>query len=114
MTLRQVQGERIEYTGKLWRWSGATGTGVWFFVTIDGAAGEALSATALMRRMEGSARGFGSIKVQVTIGESRFNTSVFPQKGPDVGRCWLLPVKASVRKAEGIGEGDLVEVGLEF
>ena len=76
MTLRQAQGERITFTGKLWRWTGATGTGVWFFVTIDGAAAEALSATALMRRVEGAARGFGSIKVQVVIGESRFSTSV--------------------------------------
>ena len=102
--------EHITHTGKLWRWSGATGTGVWFFITIDGAAGEALSGTALMRRMEGSARGFGSIRVEAVIGGSRFSTSVFPQKGEG----WLLPIKASVRKAEELGEGDEVELGLEF
>ena len=102
--------EHITHTGKLWRWSGATGTGVWFFITIDGAAGEALSGTALMRRMEGSARGFGSIRVEAVIGGSRFSTSVFPQKG----ESWLLPVKASVRKAERLVEGDEVELGLAF
>ncbi len=102
--------EHITHTGLLRRWTGATGTGVWFFLTIDGAAGEALSGTALMRRMEGSARGFGSIRVEAVIGASRFSTSVFPQKGEG----WLLPVKASVRKAEGLGEGDEVEVGLAF
>ena len=44
-----------------------------------------------------------------SIGESRWQTSVFPQKGEG----WLLPVKATVRRAEGIGEGDVVELGLE-
>lgn len=100
--------ETIAHTGKLWRWTGST-NGTWHFVTIDGAAGEALSATALMRRLEGMSRGFGSLKVTATIGESSFKTSVFPSK--ELG--WLLPVKAAVRKAEGLGEGDLVEVALE-
>ena len=109
MTLRQAQGERISHTGKLWRWAGATGTGVGFFITIDGAAGEALSATALMRRLEGMSRGCGSLKVRATIGESVFATSVFPSN--EMG--WMLPVKAAVRKDERLGEGDLVEVVLE-
>ena len=102
--------EQITHTGTLWRWTGATGTGVWFFITIDGAAGEALSGTALMRRMEGGQRGFGSLKVKARIGDSVFATSVFPSKE----QGWMLPVKASVRKAEGIDEGDLVEITLDF
>lgn len=102
--------ERITHTGPLWRWTSPTAPAAWHFVTIDGAAGEALSGTALMRRLEGMRGGFGSLKVRATIGESSFSTSVFPSKG--LG--WLLPVKASVRKAEGIGEGDAVEVVLEL
>ena len=109
MTLRQAQGERISHTGQLWRWTGTTGTGVWFFITIDGEAGESLSATALMCRLEGMSRGFGSLKVRATIGDSTFATSVFPSK--ETG--WMLPVKAAVRKAEVLCEGDLVEVVLE-
>lgn len=101
--------ERISHTGPLWRWSGGNG-GSWHFVTIDGEAGEALSGTALMRRLEKSIGGFGSLKVAARIGESAFRTSVFPSKSEG----WILPVKAAVRKAEGIGEGDEVEVELEF
>lgn len=101
--------ERITYTGQLWRWTGGNG-GSWHFLTIDGEAGEALSATALMRRLEGLSRGFGSLKVLATIGDSAFRTSVFPSKI----ESWMLPVKASVRKAEGIGEGDAVTVVLEL
>lgn len=110
MSLRQNQGAReiIRHTGRLWRWQGGSG-GSWHFLTIDGEAGEALSGTALMRRMEKTLGGFGSLKVRATIGVSRFDTSLFPSK--ELG--WLLPVKASVRKAEGIGEGDPVAVTLE-
>ena len=101
--------ERIMHTGPLWRWTGGNG-GSWHFLTIDGEAGDALSATALMRRFEGLSRGFGSLKVQACIGESRFATSVFPSKADG----WMLPVKAAVRKAEDLAEGDEVTVVLEL
>ncbi len=101
--------ERLTHTGSLWRWTTDKAPAAWHFVTIDGAAGEALSATALMRRMEGLSRGFGSLKVAARIGDSTFKTSVFPSN--ELG--WLLPVKASVRKAEGLIEGDAVAVVLE-
>ena len=101
--------ETLTHTGPLWRWTGAT-NGTWHFLTIDGAAGEALSATALMRRLEGMSRGFGSLKVRAAIGGSHFATSVFPSKSEG----WMLPVKASVRRAEDLAEGDRVTVTLEF
>jgi hypothetical protein len=102
--------ERLTHTAALWRWSGGSG-GSWFFLTIDGEAGDALSATAIMRRLElGHSRGFGAIRVSARIGGSRWSTSVFPAK--DGG--YMLPVKAAVRRAEGIGEGDEVDVALEF
>lgn len=103
--------ERLRHAGTLWRWTGDSGGGSWHFVTIDGAAGEALSGTALMRRMEGHARGFGSLRVSARIGGSEFATSVFPSRAEG---GWLLPVKAAVRRAEGIAEGDRVEVLLDL
>lgn len=103
--------ERLSHTGRLWRWTGASGNGTWHFVTIDGEAGEALSATALMRKLEGTGRGFGSLKVRARIGDTAFATSVFPSKKEDGG--WLLPVKASVRRAENLAEEEEVQVFLE-
>jgi hypothetical protein len=102
--------ETIRHSALLWRWSGGNGVS-WFFLTVDGEAGEALSATRLMRRLEtGSGRGFGMIKVRATIGDSCWSTSIFPQKEGG----WLLPVKAAIRRSEGIGEGDLVNLMLEY
>ncbi len=102
--------ERIACTAALWRWTSPKGPAAWHFLTIAGAAGEALSGTALMRKLEGSGGGFGSLKVTATIGSSRWQTSVFPSREEG----WMLPVKASVRKAEGLAEGDVVELALEF
>ncbi len=106
-----MMAEHLVHTGVLWRWTGGASNGTWHFLTIDGEAGDALSGTALMRRLEGNARGFGSIRVSARIGGTSFATSVFPSKA-DGG--WILPLKAAVRKAEGIGEGDEVQVSLEF
>jgi hypothetical protein len=101
--------ETLEVTGPLWRWTGSNGVS-WFFVTIDGDTGEEMSATEAMRRLElGRKRGFRSLKVQAQIGETIWQTSCFPSD--DGG--WLLPIKAPVRKAEGIVEGGEVSVRLE-
>ncbi len=112
-TSRAAAGEFTDiicHTGPLWRWTSASTAAAWFFVTIDGEAGEALSAIALMRRLESGRRGgFGSLKVRARIGGSEFATSVFPSR--DLG--WILPVKAAVRKAEGLGEGSEVTVTLD-
>ncbi len=105
--------ESIEFTGPLWRWSGAGGS-AWHFVTITGEAADTLSATALMRKFEGMGRGFGSLKVSVRIGGSTWQTSVFPQKDGTDGQTWLLPVKAAARKAEGLAEGAPTTLRLEF
>lgn len=102
--------ETIHHIAALWRWSGGNG-GNWFFLTIDGADGDMLSATRLMRRLEtGAARGFGSIRVTARIGKSAWSTSVFPQKEGG----WVLPVKSAIRRSEGIDEGDVVELVLEY
>ena len=53
--------------------------------------------------------GFGSVRVEVQIGESRWKTSVFPSSKTG---CFVLPIKKPVRKAEAIDVGDEVDVAL--
>ena len=87
----------------------AEGHGAMAYVRIEGEAAEAIAAHALVRRLETARRrGFGSVRVDVALGASRWSTSVFPQK--DGG--WFLPVKKAVCRAEGIGAGDAVELRL--
>ena len=97
-------------TAKLWLWTTDKAPASWHFLTIEGEAAEAINALALMRRLEsGRRRGWGSMKAKVQIGDSIWETSIFPRK--DKG-SWLLPVKAVVRKPEGLVAGDTVEVTL--
>jgi hypothetical protein len=54
-------------------------------------------------------RGFGSVKVDVRIGGTSWNTSLFPDKGAG---AYVMPVKKAVRVAEQVDDGDTVEVTL--
>ncbi len=102
--------DTLHHTGQLWIWTSEKAPASWHFITIDGEAGDAIKATSIMRRLEGGrSRGFGSIKVTATIGDTIWQTSIFPAK--DVGG-YMLPVKANVRKAEAIVAGDNVTVSL--
>jgi hypothetical protein len=87
------------FAGELWIWDAAT-KGSWFFVSVPEDVSVDLGFEA------GEPRGFGSVRVEATIGGSVWKTSVFPSS--DQPGCYVLPVKKSVRAAEGIGEGDRV------
>lgn len=55
--------------------------------------------------------GFGSVKVMALIGASEWSTSIFPSKEID---SYVLPIKRSIRDAERIDAGDLVEVSIRL
>lgn len=94
-------------TTPLWRWQSATAPAAWFFVTIAGEAADGIRLAAIGGQWLDGRRGFGSAKVRATIGGTSWNTSVFPHRESG---GWLLPVKAAVRKAEDLAEGDDVTV----
>jgi hypothetical protein len=82
------------------------------YVSFTATAAAEIAVHELERRFEmGKRRGFGSVKVGVRIGASHWQTSVFPQKSTG---GWFLPVKKAIRLAEGLSEGDVVEVELEL
>ena len=59
----------------------------------------------------GQRRGFGSLRVRVAVGGSRWSTSIFPDA---TRNCYALPVKRDVRKAEGLDVGDVATVTVEL
>jgi hypothetical protein len=86
---------------KLWRWSG--GKASWFFITLPAEVSKKIRLVdAGPRRV-----GFGSLRVEATIGDSVWQTSIFPSSGLN---AYILPVKAAVRKAEKMVEGKSVNV----
>ena len=56
-------------------------------------------------------RGFGSVKVEVTIKDMTWRTSMFPSKESG---GYFLPVKIDVVRRTGIAEGENVYVHVEL
>ncbi|MDH6181352.1 hypothetical protein M2152_001534 [Microbacteriaceae bacterium SG_E_30_P1] len=72
--------------------------GEWIFVTVPPDVSQDIREVPRPPR-----KGFGSVRVEVTIGGTTWNTSVFPDSASG---CYMLPVKKAVREAEGLEIGD--------
>jgi len=90
----------IEFNGKIWFWHGPA---PWFFVTVPEKQSRDLKGLAGFLTY-----GWGMIPLTVQIGKTEWKTSLFPKDN-----LYVVPIKASVRKAEKLEEGDEVEVRLE-
>lgn len=98
-----------QFRGPLWLWRGKAKDGTptstaWHFVTIDGDVADAVRAAS-----PGRSAAWGSVYVHAAVGNTRWQTSVFPSKEV---KGFLLPIKAAVRKAERLAEGDMVMLEL--
>ena len=85
----------------LWKYQS---TAAWYFISTTKEQGKRIKAQE-KRRV-----GWGSLPVRVTIGKTSWDTSIFPNKDG----TYLLPIKASVRKAEGLDEGTRVKARCVF
>ena len=74
----------------------------WHFVSID----KNISALIQVSRSGKKRKGWGSVPVTVTLGKSKWRTSIFPDKDG----TYLLPLKKEVRKDEHVYVGDLVHI----
>lgn len=57
----------------------------------------------------GNTRGFGSLKVQATIGTTNWDTSIFPHSESN---SYILPLKKSVRQEQDIDVDSKIEIEL--
>lgn len=93
----------IEFAAPLWRYPGADG---WHFVSLPlEISADITDITA------GTRRGFGSVRVAVTVGATSWRTSIFPDSKTGT---YLLPVKRAIRMAEHLEDGDEVRAHLEI
>ena len=97
-------GEGVTFTAELWRWTArkdSADAGAWCFVTLP------VDLADDLRERAGEPRGFGSVRVRARVGDTTWDTSVFPDAASG---SFVLPVKKSVRTAAGVAEGDLLTV----
>lgn len=99
--------EHFASNSKLWQWSDGKEKASWFFLTIEKETGEKIRALMSLEPR----RWWGSVRVRAKIGYVSQETSIFPDTKSS---CYLLPVKASVRKELNLGAGDNVSVELEL
>jgi len=93
----------FEFAAPLWRYPGADG---WHFVSLPAEiSGDITDMTA------GARRGFGSVRVAVTVGATSWRTSIFPDSRTG---AYLLPVKKAVRAAEHLEAGDEIRAHLQI
>lgn len=92
----------FEFGAPLWRYPSADG---WHFVSLPAeVSAEITEITAGVRR------GFGSVRVDVTVGATSWRTSIFPDSKTGT---YLLPVKKIVRVTEHLEPGDEVRAQLQ-
>ena len=92
---------RYRFTASLWLWKDDSS---WWFATLPEEVSDDIE-----ERHGLSAGGFGSIKVEVTVGATAWRTSLFPSMEQ---RAYVLPMKKAVRAAEALEEGEPFQVSL--
>jgi hypothetical protein len=90
----------IKFDGEIWFWKGPA---PWYFVTVP------VQQCRDLKALSGFVTyGWGMIPAHVQIGKTEWKTSLWPKDDR-----YIVPIKANVRKAEGLEEGDTVTIRLE-
>jgi hypothetical protein len=90
----------FEFDGEIIFWRGPA---PWYFVAMPPEQSRELKAIS-----NSVTYGWGVIPVHVRIGDTEWTTSLFPKDD-----LYLVPVKAIIRKAKKLEEGDTVTIHLE-
>jgi hypothetical protein len=90
---------RIEFSGRIWIWRGPA---PWYFVTVPAKQSRDLKAILGIVTY-----GWGMIPARVVVGKTEWITSLWPKDGR-----YIVPIKASVREAEGLEQNHKVAVRL--
>jgi len=94
---------QCKFKTNVWLYPGMAG---WHFISVPKDISEDIK-----HNFGDLKRGWGSLPVVVTVGKTSWKTSIFPDK-KDGG--YLLPLKADVRKKEGILAEDKISLLLEI
>ncbi len=90
----------FEFAGEVWYWRGPA---PFHFVTVPEEHCAAIKAMASYVTY-----GWGMIPATVRIGGTEWRTALWPKGGH-----YVVPLKAKVRQAESVTEGDVIAVVLE-
>ncbi len=89
----------MSFSGEVFCWRGPA---PYFFVAVPDDLSAQIEAVSAMVTY-----GWGVIPVSVAIGETTWSTALFPKDGR-----YLVPLRANVRRAEQLDEGDTTTIEL--
>ena len=92
----------LKFSAEMYLWKSDAS---WYFVTLPHEVSDEIDF-----RYVGPKRGFGSIRVRVRVGDTTWDTSVFPSKEAE---SFVLPVKSQVREAEALELRQSIDFELE-
>lgn len=95
------------FSAECWLWQG--GKASWHFITLPEDKSEEIKFFS--ENHSAKRRGWGAVRVQATIGNTTWETSIFPSASI---KAYILPIKADVRKKEKIQTDNRVEVQLRI
>ena len=95
-----MSSPRFTFTAPVWLHDG----GSWHFVSVPED-----DADMIEEMFGADAGGFGSVRVEVTIGATVWRTSLFPDSKR---KTYVLPIKKSVRLSEGLRVGHSADIAL--
>ena len=98
-----AESATYRFTASVWKSPGESG---WHFLTVPFDIADEIDEISASSR-----NGFGSVRVEATIGTTTWQTSLFPDS---TRRSFLLPVKQGVRASQGVDTGDQVAVSLRL
>ena len=90
----------LEFSGEVWSWRGPA---PYHFVAVPPQECEEIGEVATEVTY-----GWGMVPVRVTLGDSEWETALWPREGG-----YVVPVRDWVREAEAVGLGQTVEVTLD-
>lgn len=90
----------LRFNGVIFEWRGPA---PFLFVRVPDADAKRIKAIAKQVTY-----GWGVIPVLVTVGDTEFETSLFPKDGG-----YLVPIKKLVQDAEEVDEGDEIAIHLQ-
>ncbi len=99
-----TQKNQIKFRAELWKYEGVAAA--WYFFTVPYEESVQIKYHNVFRK-----KGWGSVPVLVKLGKSVWKTSVFPDSKSG---CYILPVKAEIRKANNINEKDYSDIVIEL
>jgi hypothetical protein len=93
-----VGGVELEFSGEIVEWRGPA---PYYFVPLPPDEAE------LIDEVKAEVAYWGVIPVTAWLGDTEFTTSMFPRE-----ETYFLPLKDAVRRAEGVGLGEVVDIRL--